>query len=220
MTEHLGAPARSPLRRLPWHTVALLALALGLGALAPLPDPGAIPSAGPFAQLVLDRASPAEAWRWLTAHFIHVGTGHLLWNLAALALLGAVIEFGGRGARDLWPAVLTGALAVSLWFFLVDRSPFYCGLSGVLNTLLIVALARSHPPLAAQDRESGARGGAVTVLLWLIGAGAFAKAGYELWTGAALLTDHPWPAAPGAHLAGLTAGCALVAGRRFLTGHS
>ncbi len=77
----------------------------------------------------------------------------------------------------------------------------------------MIALATVHR--TAQSGEKRRRPHAVLTVLLL---GAFAKAGYELWLGAPLLMEQQWPAAPGAHLAGLLAGVMLVlAGRTKLT---
>ncbi len=93
---------------------------------------------GAFAALAFDRPAIAagEPWRLLTAHVVHLGPGHLVLNLAGLALIGWLI---GRDFRwPAWTAIgLTSAFSVtgSLYLFHPEVA-WYVGLSGLLHGLL------------------------------------------------------------------------------------
>lgn len=176
---------------LPWLTLAGLALAVGLWLLAG-PAPGA---------LVYDRAALAqgEGWRWLTGHLVHSDAGHALWDIAALGLIGLMLE--GHGRRHLALAALAGLLAVdaALWWCLPEIGR-YCGLSGLLNALFVVALAdlwHRHP------------------LVPLVALGLILKLAVELATRQSLLLDMAWPSLPEAHVAGCIGGLAFLALERL-----
>jgi rhomboid family GlyGly-CTERM serine protease len=178
-------PGLAPyLRVLPWRTglLTLVALALHFGA-GPAP-----------AGLVLDRAGVAggEWWRLLTGHWVHSDADHALWNIAALAFLGALFErlLGGR----LVAALALGMLLVDAWVLAgLPELSRYCGLSGILNALLATGLIalwreRSDPWIA------------------LVGAGAVLKIAAEAGLGQALFSSTQWDSVPAAHAAGLLAG--------------
>jgi rhomboid family GlyGly-CTERM serine protease len=170
--------------RVPWRTalLTLAALALHFGA-GPAP-----------AGLVLDRAGVAQGewWRLLTGHWAHSDADHALWNIAALAFLGALLErpLGGR----LFASLALGMLLVDAWFlFGLPGLSRYCGLSGILNALLasgLIALWRERrDPLIA-----------------LVGAGAVLKIAAEAGLGQALFSSTQWSSMPAAHAAGMLAG--------------
>jgi hypothetical protein len=74
---------------------------------------------------------------------------------------------------------------------------YYCGLSGILNSLLIFGLLylwrdMRHP------------------LILLTMAGAITKIVLELGAGQALLTSTAWPSVPTAHAAGFLCGLVLA----------
>jgi len=175
-------------RHIPWMTLLLSGLAAALFAVA-----GPAP-----AEWVYDRdvIAGGQVWRLLSAHLLHSDLEHLLWNLAGLAILGSVVErhFGGK---LLLGGLLLGSLLVDLvlWTAMPWLS-YYCGLSGVLNTLLVTALA-------ALWRQS-------PQITLLVGAGSLLKILWEMTTGQALLTHTTWAAVPAAHLAGWLAGLLLV----------
>lgn len=173
---------------IPWLTLSLAGLAIGLHALAG-------PAAG---GMVYDRTAIAsgEWWRLFSGHWIHSDATHLGWNVAALLLLGGIVESFDR--RQLPLGLAAGGIAVALWLWVglpgIER---YCGLSGALNTLLILALW-------AEWRHSR------HWLVWLIGIGSMLKILVEMAGGGALLTQTTWPSVPPAHLAGWLAGCVLL----------
>jgi len=132
-----------------------------------------------------------KIWTLITGHWVHADAQHLLWNILGLGVLGCVIE---RYSRRLFLLSLcTGMLAVNVLLM----SPLcdllrYCGLSGVLNTLLGVALycrwAETKSPW-----------------IILVGVLSILKTIIELQAGSSIFTDISWPPYPPAHLAGLLA---------------
>jgi rhomboid family GlyGly-CTERM serine protease len=147
---------------------------------------------------VYDRVALAhgELWRGLTAHWIHGDNGHLLWNLLGGAVLGALVEQGGR--RRLLLALLAGMLAVDAGLgWGLPELQRYCGLSGVLNALMLVALA---------DLWTASRSP------WVLGvAAALAmKLTAETLLDRALLTHTLWPSVPWVHVAGMLGGAVFL----------
>jgi rhomboid family GlyGly-CTERM serine protease len=128
---------------------------------------------------------------FISGHWMHADPGHLLWNVAAFAILGALIERHSRAL--LFCSLAIGTLCVDLLLL----SPFsdiqrYCGLSGVLNTLLGVSLY-----LSWRRTRSG--------LVILVGLLSIMKIVIEIRYGHSLFTDISWPPFPLAHLVGLLA---------------
>lgn len=130
-------------------------------------------------------------WQLVSGHWMHADGQHLMWNVFGLAILGCMIERHSRALLLL--SLGMGMLAVDLLLL----SPFselqrYCGLSGVLNTLLGVALY-------CRWRETK------SALIPVIGALCLTKIFVEIQAGQSLFTDISWPPYPLAHLAGLLA---------------
>ncbi len=139
-------------------------------------------------QLVMD----GELFRLLTAHFIHSDINHLLWNMAAMLLLGGLLEQKGSG--HVLTFIPIGIISVDLYVIYASDLVVFCGLSGVLNTLLIGALY-------VCATEFGLRWMAVTTAL-----AAFAKIMFELSSQQALFTQTAWPSIPMTHLFGFVGG--------------
>ncbi len=169
--------------RLPVFTALLCILAGGLALLSPAAQAG----------LYYDHHNLVIG-NWiglLSGHWIHADSGHLAWNVGALAILGGIIECYSR--RLLLASLLAGMMGVDLLLL----SPWcdlarYCGLSGMLNTLLGVALF-----LAWQHTRSR--------MSLLAGALCGLKIAVEMFSGQSLFTSISWPPYPEAHLAGLAA---------------
>lgn len=143
-----------------------------------------------------DRIAAGEVWRLLTGHFAHADRAHLLWNGLGLAVLGLLIE--ARSGRLLLATLGTGIAAVSILLLSpYSRLDYYCGLSGVLNTLLLVALW-----LEWRRTRSG--------LVIAIACGAVAKAVIEVSLGASVVTHISWPPYAWSHVAGLVGGLLLI----------
>lgn len=173
---------------LPWMTLTLAGLMAALfAALGPAPD-----------TWVYDRVaiSDGEWWRLLTGHLAHSDTSHLYWNLSAFLLLGWIVETRNRLTLLIGLVSATIAVDAMLWIALPGLFQ-YCGMSGVLNTLLLFALATLW-------RRSTA------LMLAMIGATSFAKIVWELQAGQALVTETAWGSVPLAHLAGWLIGMTLI----------
>lgn len=99
---------------------------------------------GPEAQQELryERTSifAGEAWRLLTAHFVHLSWGHLLMNLAALGLIWGL---AWRTLRvSAWLVIsLISMLSVSVGLIMFNPMlEWYVGLSGMLHGLLLAGI--------------------------------------------------------------------------------
>jgi rhomboid family GlyGly-CTERM serine protease len=171
-------------RTLPWLSVTLAGLVVALyAAFGPAPE-----------AWVYDRAAIAggEWWRLISGHWVHSDRAHLVWNLAGLLALGWIVEM--RGRRGLLTGLLVGTLGVDLVLWLgLPGLAAYCGLSGVLNSLLPLALA-------------GLWQRATAPALVATGALSLLKITSEISAGQALFTHTAWASVPEAHLAGWLAG--------------
>lgn len=91
-------------------------------------------------------------WRLLTGHWVHLGTTHLLLNVAGLALLGLLFD---RPMSTGWLVgyLLTAPVAISLGLaWAVPELDWYRGFSGCLHGLFVMlALAN----LRRQPRWNG-----------------------------------------------------------------
>lgn len=147
------------------------------------------------ATLVYDHTAVAqgEIWRLLTGHFTHCDQSHLLWNLLPLAFMGGLLE-QRIGWHRFAKVALFSCLGVSGWlWFARPELQLYCGLSGMLNGLLVVLLAR----IWQENRHP---------LLPLIGLVATSKIIFETTRQEAIFTHLSWAGFPEAHGAGLIAG--------------
>ena len=169
--------------RLPVLTLILCALACSLALLSPTTQ----------ASLHFNyHALMTGDWIGLVSgHWMHTDFNHLAWNVGALALLASVIEKHSR--KLLSCSILTGLLSVDLLLLCpLGEVARYCGLSGLLNTLMGVALfllwkrTRSH-------------------LVILVGLLCALKIAMEMLLGQSLFTDISWPPYAPAHLAGIVA---------------
>ncbi len=140
--------------------------------------------------------SQGEIWRLLTAHLVHLDSEHLILNLAALLVLGSLLEY--LQSDWLAPALIIGVLVVTtgLWFNMPSLL-YYCGFSGVLNTLLVVVLwsvwCRSQDPLVL-----------------ILGVVNILKIFVELVIGKALFSSILWPPVPEAHFLGVLGGLIMI----------
>mgnify|MGYP001821827145 CR=1 FL=1 len=171
-------------RTLPWLSVTLAGLVVALyAAFGPAPE-----------AWVYDRAAIAggEWWRLISGHWVHSDGAHLGWNLAGLLALGWTVEM--RGRRRLVAGLLAGTFGVDLMLWLgLPGLAAYCGLSGVLNSLLPLALV-------------GLWQRATAPALVATGALSLLKITSEISAGQALFTHTAWASVPEAHLAGWLAG--------------
>jgi rhomboid family GlyGly-CTERM serine protease len=177
------------IRQIPFLTSSLLMTLVGLYFL--VPDQAMLYfSAGNIAH--------GEAWRIITGHFMHSDPDHLVWNCLGLMVLGTLIE--QRSRTLLCMALATGIASVSLLLMTpLAQLEFYCGLSGVLNALLVVAIW-----LEWQATRSW--------LAIVVACGSITKVVVEVILGTSLFTHIDWPPFAWSHAAGLAGGLLLIVG--------
>jgi rhomboid family GlyGly-CTERM serine protease len=177
-------------RRIPVLSFSLVITLIGLHWLAPDKT---------FLYFSAADIARGETWRIVTGHFVHADPEHLLWNCLGLAVLGVLIEL--RSRTMLWTAFGAGIASVSaLLLTPFSQLEYYCGLSGVLNTLLLVALW-----LEWRRTRSW--------LIIVITFGSIAKAVIEVTLGASIVTHISWPPYAWSHVAGLIGGLMVVWGQ-------
>jgi rhomboid family GlyGly-CTERM serine protease len=131
-----------------------------------------------------DRAAifAGQWWRIATGHFTHWNFDHLLWDLTALAVLGAYCE---RQRPRVYAVALVASIVMisaSLWFGLPTVGQ-YRGLSGIDSALFVLACG-----LYASDahRRRDALGTIVAALAVLCFLG---KIAFESLSGSTLFVD-------------------------------
>ncbi len=147
-----------------------------------------------FDLLIFDKQAicQGQIWRIITGHFVHCSLNHLFWNLFAFAILGTIIEF--HKPQQLLPSLLISSISISFWLLIANICyPTYCGLSGALNGLLVIAVV-------AQWKVTGKKTCAF-ILLTTLG-----KITYELIFKQTLFTNLSLQLLPSAHATGFIAG--------------
>jgi rhomboid family GlyGly-CTERM serine protease len=169
---------------LPWRTLLLTGLALVVFMTL-----GAAPEAWVYDRIAIGQG---EWWRLISGHWVHSDLEHAAWDIGALLMLGLLFE--ARLKPALFLVLFMGSLGVDLWlWYLLPSLHYYCGLSGILNSLLALGLVQWW----RQDRHP---------LIGLTGLGAVAKIVWETVTGGALLTSTAWPSVPEVHGVGFICG--------------
>jgi rhomboid family GlyGly-CTERM serine protease len=158
--------------------------------------------------LVADgRIADGQLWRALTGSFLHATWGHLVRDLALVAIAGIAYEAPLRSRRAL--LFLGGLILPPLAVLVAGHTRWYCGLSGLSHALLAAALGY----------EAMSRRGAVRVVVLGLCAIAAMKPLYELVTGTpafAMSLGDGIVQAPLAHVVGALFGvaCGLSAACR------
>ncbi len=140
--------------------------------------------------LYFDHAQIASGnyWSLISGHWVHADWEHLAWNVLALVVLAGIIE--RRSRRLMILSLIGGMLFVDLMLFSpVNSVQIYCGLSGVLNTLLGIVLV-------CYWKETR------SIIIPLVGLFCAAKIAIEVYSGSAIMTNISWPPYALAHLAG------------------
>jgi membrane associated rhomboid family serine protease len=88
-----------------WAVVALALLCLAFAA-----GGDEARELGRYERLAIENG---EYWRLVTAHLVHLSAGHLWPNVAALAILGLLLDDVFRNA-DWWRVAAAGAAAIDL----------------------------------------------------------------------------------------------------------
>src|SRR6185295_6033292 len=160
------------------------------------------------------RIAHGQLWRALTGPFVHATWGHLVRDLALVALAGVAYEAALRSRLAL---LFAGGLALpALAVLAAGDARWYCGLSGLSHALLAAALAY----------ELVSRRGAARAIVLALCAVCALKPIYELATGGPAFAMSLGPGVvqvPLAHAVGALVGiaCGLLAGReRTLRQHA
>jgi rhomboid family GlyGly-CTERM serine protease len=182
-----------PSRRFPWWTLVLAGFACLVHT-----------SPGFTAAAELSRAAlgGGEFWRLFTAHFAHYGSDHLVWDVAALLILGVMAE---PNNRRVFVGVLVAsafAIGVGVWAWQPQLTS-YRGLSGLDSALFGLVCARL---VADGWRERHAFSIALGALALI---GFALKCGAELTSGATVFAVNNtagYVPVPLAHAIGLAVG--------------
>ncbi len=99
-----------------------------------------------------DAIASGDLWLLLTANFVHLGTSHLLMNMAGFVLVVALVW--SRFTSVEWVLITVfSSLVVGIGLYLLDKNIFwYVGFSGTLHGLVIagsLADLRHYPKSAA-----------------------------------------------------------------------
>jgi rhomboid family GlyGly-CTERM serine protease len=133
-----------------------------------------------------------EVWRLITGHLMHADLHHLFWNCLGLAVLGSLLEY--RSKRMFLIALGTGMVFVNaLLLSPYSQLDYYCGLSGALNTLLLLALWLEWKSTRSR-------------IIAVIALGVITKTLIEVSQGVSLMTHISWPPYAWSHVAGLLGG--------------
>ena len=171
-------------------TVLLSSLTTGLYIFV-----GAVPESLYFNQTAINQG---DLWRLLTAHLVHSDTEHLIWNVLAFIILALLIE--QHSQMLLLVTLISGSMAIDCYLWINSIGVInYAGLSGVLNTLLVVALF-----LQWQKHQHLRK---LTGLIFLT---SLVKIMFELWSHQAIFTHSSWQSLPEAHLVGFLSGISLI----------
>ena len=186
-----GNPSRHGSYTLPWRTLLLSLLAtLAYLLLGPAPEAWVVSR---------EAVSQGEWWTLVSGHWLHSDNQHALWNISALFILGSLFEAQLR--RRMFTELILASLLMSIWMGIyLPELQAYCGLSGILNTLLVtgtIALWQQY------------RSPALLVILAL----ALLKNLVELFSQQAIFTHTLWPSVPEAHLVGMAIGTIFVLAR-------
>jgi len=152
------------------------------------------------------RIAHAQPWRAVTGPFVHATWGHLVRDLALVALAGVAYEAPLRSRRV--PLFLGGIVLPAIAVLAAGHAQWYCGLSGLSHALLAAALSY----------ELATRRGIARLLVAALCAVAALKPLYELVTGAPAFAMSLSPdvvQVPLAHAVGVLVGiaCGLLAAR-------
>lgn len=144
-----------------------------------------------------DQILAGEFWRLFTGHFVHLSREHLLWDIAAFAIIGALIE-GSEMRGRFGLLCLIAPWLISIGSLLLEPQMYrYAGLSALGMAGLVLFALRQNSRLLG-----------VTLLTV-----AAAKITFELTTSASIFIDTVNPeirVAPLSHLTGALVGAVFA----------
>ena len=147
--------------------------------------------------LAFDRAAilAGDYWRLLTAHFTHLSTQHLFYNLTGLTIITYLVATTLRAGEWLltWGLAIV-AVSAGLWFWQPGLQ-WYVGLSGVQHSLLTAGLVATV--------------GRWGIDFWIVAIVVAAKLAYEQLVGPLSVSEGASGDAVivASHLYGAIAGC-------------
>lgn len=156
---------------------------------------GAAPESLFFNQTAIINGEP---WRLISAHFVHTDLEHLFWNVTAFLILSILIEQHNR--TMLLVTLIAGIITIDyyLWFNTIGVIN-YAGISGVLNTMLVVALFQQW-----NTAHSLRILPVITYFACLI------KIFIELFAQQSIFTQINWQPLPEVHLLGFFVGTVII----------
>jgi rhomboid family GlyGly-CTERM serine protease len=99
------------------------------------------------------QAAFSESWRWLTAHLVHLGPLHLVFNLVGLALVCELFWQSLPVRHGVAVMLLAaGIIDLLLWRFHPELQ-WYAGLSGIVHALWAACVTATLSQGQARDEE-------------------------------------------------------------------
>lgn len=187
------------MRRLPWLTLALAGFACLVHT-----NP-ALTAALEFHRSTVNE--DGQLWRLVTAHFTHFGANHLVWDVAALLILGTMAERDNSRHLAVTLAVAALAIGVGVWAW-QPQFASYRGLSGLDSALFGLVCGRLVADGWRSRHDFSVAVGALALT------GFALKCGAELASGATVFAadaDAGYAPVPLAHVIGLVVGLASAA---------
>ncbi len=148
---------------------------------------------GPIPEgLIWQQGGSAQYWRWVSGHFVHISLAHLAWNMIALLILGTIIEQTSKIVLSI--SAVIGIVGVNIYLASFYSLYAYAGLSGVLNSLLVLALY-------FMSKKPGY--GLASLMTFVLSA---SKILFEYHFNVSMFAGLPWPSVPQAHFFGFVSG--------------
>jgi rhomboid family GlyGly-CTERM serine protease len=160
---------------------------------------GAVPEALYYNK---DAILNGEYWRLLSAHFVHSDEQHLILNLLAFIILSMLIEDKNRFM--LFLSLVSGIISINYYLWFNSIGVFnYAGLSGVLNTLLVLVLFQQMQ----QNKNSYWLIRVIPVAIYFA---SLMKIIIEIHSQQAIFSHISWQALPQVHWIGFVSGTLIA----------
>lgn len=184
---------RPTARHLPWASLLVAALAVGLHA---------FPAVSTALQYDRDAIAAREFWRVVSCHLTHCSLDHLVWDVGVLLVLGWLCEVDNRRRWLVCVGLSTLAIPAAIWM-LMPQLQTYRGLSGI-DSALFVLLGTLMLKNSVDARQTCWIGATAAAML-----GFVLKTVYELTAAQTMFVDSAAAAmipVPLAHIVGGLAG--------------